>query len=597
MQLGKFEILDELGRGGFGVVYNARDKALNRLVAIQILHPNLVNDPSFLARFKQEAQIAANLDHSNLVPVYDFGESKGRYYIVMGYMPRGSLKDLLKREGSLSKERALEILEQIGAGLSYAHRKGVIHRDLKPGNILFDKEDKARVSDMGFAKLLHSESSSSMSTSGGLVGTPTYMAPEIWLGKGASASTDVYSLACILIEMLTGKPFFDGETTPEVMFRHFEPLQLPEGLAGEWKLVIEQALEKKPEKRFGSVAEFITRLQKAEEKPSPVPFPPVQSRPQHQIPPVQTARASSEIRSSRSHSAKPQTSARKPARWDWKEMIVSLQNKPLVYIGLVLLIGLTLFLILRLSDLPTVTTDKGITRIRQQDGMEMVYVPEGDFEMGSDGGGGDEEPVRQVFLDGFWIDKYEVSNAQYALCVAAGACSEPRLTISRTRKGYYGNPEYDDFPVMYVSWNDASVYCEWTGGELPTEAQWEKAARGSDGRTYPWGDGEANCSRANFYSNVYCVGDTNAVGSYPDGASPHGTLDMAGNLWEWVSDWYGEYDPNETKNPTGAASGETKVLRGGSWYYYFKSIRAFDRSNKNPASSNDNVGFRCSSRQ
>ncbi|NLB70629.1 MAG: protein kinase, partial [Chloroflexi bacterium] len=268
MELGKFEILEELGRGGFGVVYKARDKSLNRLVAIKVLHPNLVNDPTFLARFQQEAKIAANLDHTNTVPVYGFGAADGRYYIVMAYMPGGSLKDLLKRKGPLSPQQALEVFSQIGEGLSYAHRQNVIHRDLKPGNILFDSLGRARISDMGFAKLLQGGDSVSMSASGGLVGTPAYMAPEIWRGKGASASTDVYSLACNLVEMLTAKPLFAGETTPEVMFKHFEPLTLPEDIPVKWREVIGKGLEKDPKNRYRSVQEFVTQLQLAEIKPA-----------------------------------------------------------------------------------------------------------------------------------------------------------------------------------------------------------------------------------------------------------------------------------------------------------------------------------------
>jgi len=260
MQLGKFEILEELGRGGFGIVYKARDMALDRLVALKILHPELLINHDFLRRFRQEARIAAQLDHPNLVPVYEFGESKGRYYIVMGYMAGGSLKELLKREGRLEPERAREVLGQISAGLTYAHRRGIIHRDLKPGNILFDGEGRARVSDMGFARLLGGESSLSMTGTGGIVGTPAYMAPEIWRGKGAGAAADVYSAACILVEMLTGKVLFEGESTPEVMFKHFEPLRLPDGLPREWIPAIEQALEKEPEERTGAVEELVSGL-------------------------------------------------------------------------------------------------------------------------------------------------------------------------------------------------------------------------------------------------------------------------------------------------------------------------------------------------
>ena len=228
--------------------------------------------------------------------------------------------------------------------------------------------------------------------------------------------------------------------------------------------------------------------------------------------------------------------------------------------------------------------------------MEMVYVPEGNFEMGSKDYD-DETPVRQVYLDAFWIDKYEVSNGQYAICVAAGACSKPRSTESYTRSCYYGNPEYSDYPVIYVNWNDAMDYCQWAGGNLPTEAQWEKAARGIDGRTYPWGDEEPNCGRANFHDNDFCVGDTSAVGSYPDGASPYGALDMAGNVWEWVSDWYEKnyYASSPNTNPQGPANGSYKGFRGGSWGGFTWNIWSAGRYNYDPTSTDNYVGFRCAS--
>ena len=151
-RFGKYQILEELGRGGFGTVYKAQDTVLGRLVAIKILHAALVIESNFIERFRQEARTAAMLDHPNLVPVFDFGETEGRYYIAMGYMPGGSLKDLLKREGKLESKRAYEVLAQVCEGLEYAHTRGIIHRDLKPGNILFDENGKARLADMGFAR-------------------------------------------------------------------------------------------------------------------------------------------------------------------------------------------------------------------------------------------------------------------------------------------------------------------------------------------------------------------------------------------------------------------------------------------------------------
>ena len=267
MELGKFEILEELGRGSYGIVYKARDKALNRLVAIKVLHTNLVNDPSFLSRFKQEAQIAARLNHPNLVPVYDFNEADGNYFIVMGYMGGGSLKDLLNQQGPLSYERALKILEQIAEGLAYAHQHEVIHRDLKPANILFDETGKARICDMGLAKLLHSDSTTSMSASSGLVGTPAYIAPEVWEDSPATAAVDIYSTACILVEMLTATPLFQGDSTPGIMLKHFQQLNLPNNLPAGWKPVIEKALAKTPGERTKSVIELVTSLREVEKRP------------------------------------------------------------------------------------------------------------------------------------------------------------------------------------------------------------------------------------------------------------------------------------------------------------------------------------------
>lgn len=231
--------------------------------------------------------------------------------------------------------------------------------------------------------------------------------------------------------------------------------------------------------------------------------------------------------------------------------------------------------------------------------VKMVFVPAGEFSMGSEMGDADERPVHPVYLDAFYIDMYEVTNAHFRLCVDAGACLPPAKAGSSTRAGYYDNPDFNDFPVMYVSWEMARAYCAWRGAELPTEAQWEKTARGTDGRTYPWGEG-IDCQRANYYHKegtdfTACVGDTTRVGSYESGQSPYGAYDMTGNVWEWVADWYGAsyYRESPLNNPPGPESGNARVVRGGAWQFSDYLVRATRRYWFDPSNALENVGFRC----
>ncbi len=255
---------------------------------------------------------------------------------------------------------------------------------------------------------------------------------------------------------------------------------------------------------------------------------------------------------------------------------------------------------------------------------KMVNVPAGEFKMGCDrqnpgsrGCSYKDTPLHAVYLDSFAVDKYEVTNRQYRECVNAGKCSAPRKFRSSFHPDYFTNPDYDYYPVLYVSWWDGGNYCAWKDKRLPTEAEWEKAARGAiDTRAWPWGDEFSDCSRLNNTNDsnddhwIVCVGDTTQVGSYPRGASPYGAMDMSGNAFEWVADLYNEYyyHVSPYENPTGP-SGDKKVkthpaftLRGGSYRARWSYPRVFHRhfghhgdgvGDDSPYFRNNQVGFRC----
>jgi formylglycine-generating enzyme required for sulfatase activity len=281
---------------------------------------------------------------------------------------------------------------------------------------------------------------------------------------------------------------------------------------------------------------------------------------------------------------------------------------------------------------PVDTVPPGTTETRPTDGMVMVYVPAGEFQMGStvdeakyaralckeygatsqnpptaycrQASFGNEQPAHTVALDGFWIDRTEVTNGQYVQCVQAGVCDPPAETGSYTRDSYYGDSAHDHYPVIWVTRDQAAGYCAWAGGRLPTEAEWEYAARGPEGRLFPWGN-EFDGTLVN-YCDVGCDGvndetvddgypDTAPVGSFPAGASWCGALDLAGNVREWVADWFGYYPSEGQVNPTGPSLGDSCIPRGGSWYDTPDDVRSANRGENSPDYVRHKVGFRCAS--
>lgn len=661
MDLGRYHLIEKLGEGGMAVVYKAFDSRLECNVAVKIIRtdqlaPVLLDRA--LVRFKREAKAVAQLNHPNIVKVTDYGDENDLPFLVMPYLPGGTLKELITQKGRLPWQQAVGLMIPIAQALGYAHEYHLVHRDVKPSNILLTETGQPMVSDFGIAKILDNEKSIGLTDSNVSIGTPEYMAPEQVMSNQIDQRVDIYALGVVFYEMVTGRRPFEADTPQAVMVKQTrDPLPRPtlyvNGLPPSVEHFIFKIMEKDPDNRFQSMTEVLTALDSLQATFKPgVETPNVgYSGPQT---PLSTEGEKTNVDGNGTRMEMPppvppnipfppgipNTPPEKKRSKAWVWMLVSGSLVALLFVAY---LGLQPIILGPSKDIPYMThtprpthtpkgiietteavaviqltdtdsqtpsADSGIDRKKtnKKDDMEMVFVPAGEFTMGSTLQNAvaecekypdsdcrtsfyeDEEPVHTVYLDGFWIYKTEVTNAMYEKCVNSGNCTAPRRSRSATRDSYYGNSEFDDFPVVYVDWYEAQEYCQWAGGRLPTEAEWEKAARGTDAYTYPWGNSAPNDLLANYRSDP---GDTVAVDSYPDGASPYGALNMAGNVYEWTADWYGPYSSEYQSNPAGPVTGTQKVIRGGSWYYIEAWIRTTKRNYQSPEDDFYNVGFRC----
>ncbi|MBL8147482.1 MAG: serine/threonine protein kinase [Anaerolineae bacterium] len=253
--LGQFEIMDEIGRGGMATVYRARQRSINRIVAIKVLPPALMHDPTFYERFTREVDVISHLEHPHILPIYDYGEAEGIPFIAMRYLAGGSMAQVMRR-GLPPFDWLVKPLDQIGQALDYAHQQGVVHRDLKPGNILLDERDNAYLTDFGIARVLNSSL-----TGSAIIGTPAYMSPEQANALPLDARSDIYSFGIVLYELLTGREPYEAETPVALLLKHLnEPIPLlrerrpetPEAI--EW--VVQRATAKNPADRYASAGEM-----------------------------------------------------------------------------------------------------------------------------------------------------------------------------------------------------------------------------------------------------------------------------------------------------------------------------------------------------
>lgn len=273
-QIGRYTVLETLGSGGFSTVYRVRDTVLGREVALKVMRPLLLSDPTFVERFQREARVVASLDHPHIIPIYDYGEFADRLCLVMKLMPGGSL-GLLTEEGALPWQRVVTITRQVASALDFAHQRGLVHRDVKPHNVLFNEPGHAVLADFGLVRALESGTITS-SLSGGILGTPAYVPPEIWNGDTATPATDIYALACVVFNMATGSTLFEAPTPPATMSLHFKPPEFPE----EWpeavppglERILAKALARDPAARYASAGEFAGALSSLAADPLAEPY-------------------------------------------------------------------------------------------------------------------------------------------------------------------------------------------------------------------------------------------------------------------------------------------------------------------------------------
>ena len=620
----KYKIVAKIGAGGMGAVYKAKRIHIGDLVAIKVLHSDLVGDQMAIERFRREARAAARLKHPNAVGIHDFAVSSGGLvYIVMELVDGKSLGALIKNQDPLDPSFVAEVLYKVCSALDEAHRQNIVHRDLKPDNILVTRARggvEVKVLDFGIAKLRDlSPGSNTLTGKGTIVGTPLYMSPEQCMGEEIDRRSDIYSLGVVLYEMLTGVVPFDSPTPTAVIVQHVTvappPLrQVNREISPGIEQAVLHALEKRKEDRpqtAGELAAEFASGMKRDAATGPI------KRPDMQINPLEVRRQtepSTELGVIPAAYASTAPDASDLTSWTDESAIGGTETRSyrtIIIVSLVVLaLLLTSVLILvktRTAQSPqatqgdTVNTasetaeDKPLAEDESPNNTEqppaapvalpeppggMVYVTGGEFIMGRDNGAQLEMPQQRATVEPFFIDIFEVSCEEYKRFIdETGHRPPPRWSNTNYPAGWARRA------VTGIDWDDANAYAQWAGKRLPTEQEWEFAARGTDGRLYPWGN-EWKAKAANADSSSH--GHADAVGEHPAGPSPFGAFDMAGNVWEWTSSDLTVYTDRSLQDR------ETKVVRGGSWAESRSGATATSRKGLPPRGGDySTVGFRC----
>jgi formylglycine-generating enzyme required for sulfatase activity/serine/threonine protein kinase len=674
----KYAVESIVGEGGFATVYKATHIIWKRPVALKVFKAlgefSANNRQKLLDEFIQEGALLADLSARSaaIVQARDIGmldapNGEQVPYMVLEWLEGATLEAVLsdekiRRLPLRTVAETIRLLDPAAEALALAHRKGIAHRDVKPGNVFVigDPRGEATVKllDFGIAKVVSDaqKMAGTFTKTGGQVTsfTPAYGAPEQFSrSHGATGPwTDVFALGLIVVEMITGREPLEGEDFVQLAVasasaeRRPTPRALGATVSDQVEAVLAKALSVKPKDRFQSAGDFWQGLRHAlgmdPMRTMTDPKPQSLSRPSG--PPIATAPTIAALASDAGAGGAARASARSQA--------VSRGAGPgkvglFAGVGVAVVmgaVGVGVFAGKRPAAVmgaqviapevrsassapspPSAASSAPVAVAAASCPKGMIQIPGGSFFMGSDDGLPLEKPSHQVSLSPYCIDEFEVTVEAYKACSDTGRCKRAAIanewaTISdKDRKAFdplcnardsVGRAKH---PVNCVDWEMADKYCHEKGGRLPTEAEWEFAARGPDGRKYPWGDDDPAAGRLNACGRecvawgvkngveekaMYDADDgfpnTAPVGSFPKGASRYGVQDVVGNVWEWVSDFYGEYGKDELKDPSGPDHGDEKVIRGGAWNGSYPSwVRPTFRYKDRPTKRSYGIGLRC----
>jgi formylglycine-generating enzyme required for sulfatase activity len=529
-RIGKYELEEFLG-GGMSHVYRARDTVIGRTVALKILTEAGCEDAEAKERFLAEARMAGNISHDNVLSIYDFGEDEQHHpFMVMEFLKGEDLRHAIKNGRTGELRGKLKIAVQVARALAYIHTQKIIHRDIKPENVNLSPTGVVKLMDFGIAKTEGLQ----MTRAGFVLGTPYYMAPEQVTGQNVTEQVDVYAFGVLLFELMTGVKPIAGDTVERIFYS-----------------ILNEPLNLEPLRQAGApqaVCDLVARCTMKSAAERPQGFDPVIA----ELERILAELDAPTMYLPAAEQAPVQEAAPRPA-WLIPVLLV-------VVLGL----GAGLYFVIKPKKLPeTIAAKSG----------EMVLVQAGHFRFG--------EKKEDASLPGYYVDKTEVTNQAYAaFCAATGHAVPPDFP-----------PDKPTYPVVEVTIDDAKAFATWAGERLPTAREWEKAARGTDGRLFPWGD-QADASRASPGPN----GTLRPAADFARFAGPFKTVQMVGNVWELVDDRTTPSDRaiahfGTLMQPPPKLDDAWYQMRGGSYMEPLQSI--WDWASVPELYKDANIGFRC----